>query len=475
MNRFLIPLTALAVMFFSAAVSQPQATRSVKGMKLAISPNKRYLVNQNGEPFLYLADTAWTLFRRLDRDEVEEYLQNRAAKGFTVVQAYLFRGLGVPNRYGEVTFIDRDPTKPNEAWFKNVDYVVNRANELGLVMGIVASKGDHVKQRQWPVSEVVFNETNAFTFGKFVGNRYRNNAVIWYLGGDTVPAETRAVWIAMARGLKEGSQGLHLVSYHGPGPAPGPKDYSSSFWFHNEDWLDFNVIQSGHKWGAPNYEFVAHDYSLTPVKPTIDMEARYENHLADKEKGRRIDGHQVRQAAYWNLLAGAAGHGYGCNDIFQFYDPASPPDKKDYTFPFNTWLGTVHWRQAMDLPGAKSIRILRKLFESRPWHRLVPDNSLIAAGQGEGENHVQAAIAADASFAIAYLPFGNPISIRLDRLSGPKVKAQWYDPREGTWIPIGQYSNTGIREFVPPSNGKQNDWVLVLEDMGKNYPLEKPQ
>ncbi|MCI0422099.1 MAG: DUF4038 domain-containing protein, partial [Acidobacteria bacterium] len=272
MKRLCLFLTSMAVLLTLDGLpisAQPEydgakTTASVRGMRLKISSNRRYLTDQHGTPFLYLADTAWTLFRRLDRAEVEEYLQNRAAKGFTVIQAYLFRGLNVPNRNGDLTLIDRDPAKPNETWFKHADHVINRANELGLVMAIVASKGDHVRQRQWPVDEVVFNETNAFGFGKFLGSRYKNNAVIWYLGGDTVPAETRAVWVAMARGIKEGSQGLHLVSYHGPGPAPGPKDFSSSFWFHNEDWLDFNVIQSGHAWFSPNYQFIAHDYDLTP-------------------------------------------------------------------------------------------------------------------------------------------------------------------------------------------------------------------
>jgi hypothetical protein len=60
----------------------------------------------------------------------------------------------------------------------------------------------------------------------------------------------------------------------------------------------------------------------------------------------------------------------------------------------------------------------------------------------------------------------------MDKLSGKRIKAQWYDPREGTWAVIGQYPNTGVREFVPPSNGDQNDWVLVLDDEQKNLPVE---
>jgi hypothetical protein len=92
---------------------------------------------------------------------------------------------------------------PNEEFFKNVDYVVNRANELGLVMGLVTAKSWHVTDHP----EKVFDEKNACTFGKFLGERYKNNAVVWYPGGDSAPGKYDAVWVAMAKGLKDGSGG----------------------------------------------------------------------------------------------------------------------------------------------------------------------------------------------------------------------------------------------------------------------------
>jgi hypothetical protein len=111
----------------------------------------------------------------------------------------------------------------------------------------------------------------------------------------------------------------------------------------------------------------------------------------------------------------------------------------------------------------------RRLFELRPWYKLVPDQAVIAAGQGEGEDLVRAARAEDGSFLIAYLPTGKPVSIKMEKVSGKAVKAQWYDPREGTWTHIGEFLNTGRRGFVPPSRGEQSDWVLVLEDAAKGF------
>ena len=123
----------------------------------------------------------------------------------------------------------------------------------------------------------------------------------------------------------------------------------------------------------------------------------------------------------------------------------------------------------MAYEGSRQVGLMRRLFELRPWYKLVPDQSVIAAGQGEGEDHVRAARAEDGSFVIAYLPSGNPVSIKMDKVSGKTVKAQWYDPREGTWREIGEYANTGNREFVPPSKGERSDWVLILEDAAKGY------
>ena len=58
----------------------------------------------------------------------------------------------------------------------------------------------------------------------------------------------------------------------------------------------------------------------------------------------------------------------------------------------------------------------------------------------------------------------------MDKLSGKTVKAQWYDPRKGTGTHIGEFPNQGLREFVPPSQGVQSDWVLVLDDVARGFP-----
>jgi hypothetical protein len=432
------------------------AAPSVKGMRLKVSPNGRYFVDQDGKPFFYLADTCWLLFQRLDHDELDEYLKDRAAKGFTVIQAYVIRGLdkrhpdGNSSLLGQPPFIDRDPTKPNEAYFKNVDYVVNRANELGLVMGLVTAKSWHVNK----TPEQVFDEKNAYTFGKFLGERYKNNAVMWYPGGDSVPGKDDAVWVAMAKGLRDGSGGVQLISYHGSGQT------SSSTWYHKADWLDFNTIQSGHTFASDSYAFVRKDYAMSPAKPTVDMEPAYENHPTGAGKP-RVDAHKVRTQAYAAMLTGAAGHAYGSLDLFWFFKPANGPFPKD---------GFQDWRTAMNYTAAGQMRMMRRLFERFPWYKLVPDQSLLASEPGTGPFRLVASRAEDGSFAICYSPRGQSFRVRMDSLARAKVKARWYDPRDGSWREIGEFANSGAHEFNPPSRGESDDWVLVLDASGQDTP-----
>jgi hypothetical protein len=84
--------------------------QSVKNLRLKVSANGRYFVDQRGKPFFYLGDTCWLLFQRPNREEVEEYLKDRAAKGFTVIQAYVLRGLGRQHPDGNSSLLDAPPS-----------------------------------------------------------------------------------------------------------------------------------------------------------------------------------------------------------------------------------------------------------------------------------------------------------------------------------------------------------------------------
>jgi hypothetical protein len=433
---------------------------SVAKRRLETSDNGRHLVLDDGTPFFYLADTAWTLFKRLSRQEVEEYLDDRVRKGFTTIQVYVLRGLAVPNIEGELPLVSYDPSKLNERFFAHVDWVVSAANSRGLLMSMVTTFGEHVRPGNILGAigrghEAVFDERNAYQFGRILGERYRDAFVLWLLGGDRNPLFDLAVWRKMAEGLKEGSGGVHLVSYHGGGST------SSSYWFHDEPWLDLNTIQSGHSGDLPNYVFVAHDRSLRPVKPTLDMEPCYENRAYDGPTSQGvIKARHARSAGYWGLLAGGAGHGYGANEIWQFAKEENMAST-DYAFPNRP--PTVGWKNALNFEGAQGMTRLRQCFERYPWHSLEPNGHVNDSGVVSGAGYVATATNKESRISLSYLSKGSSATLDVRKMDVSVANATWYDPRTGVETSIGELTGGHPEVLDTPSGDPDDDWVLVVK------------
>jgi len=450
-------LTLLMAASMATLVSGMALSQTGKLPTLRVAENKRFLVTSNGAPFFYLGDTGWFLFERLKCEEVDLYLQDRASKRFTVIQAVVvFSGGFGLNAYGHRAFIDNDPSKPNEAFFQHVDYVINKAESLGLYVGVLpAWAGSYIRN-----DRQVFSKSDAYSYGKFLGNRYRNKPIIWVLGGDWPGEGVEDIWKSMAEGLMEGDGGTHLITYH---PRGGQ---TSSTWFHNEAWLDFNMIQSGHSIENRNYDKIAADYGLEPVKPVLDGEPGYENitnGLKEAAPGvPKLNAFHVRRYAYCGVFAGAAGHTYGCNEVYQFWVPGLKTSR---------WGAEIPWREAINLPGASQMQYVRNLVESRPMLVRIPDQSIIAGDAMKTGERIQATRGSDGSYAFIYISSGKPVNVHMEKISGQVVKAHWYDPRNGSSELIGEFPNTGTHEFTPPSSGPEKDWVLVLDDAAKDFPV----
>jgi hypothetical protein len=433
--------------------------------RIRVSDNRRFLVTDGGAPFFWLADTAWELFHRLTREEAELFLDNRRRKGFNVIKAVAlaeFDGLHTPNAYGHTPLLDDDPTRPNEPYWQLVDDVIAMAAERGLYIGLLPTWGDKVVP-MWGTGPVVFDEQNAYTYGQWLGARYRDRSnILWVLGGDR-PAiadnfDVRGLWRAMAAGLDEGAGRRDFKTYHPRGGA------SSSEWVHDEEWLDMNMMQSGHGSGRDTavWDMIARDYALAPAKPTLDGEPNYEDHPVnpwpkwDPANGYFRD-HDVRKQSYRSVFAGGCGVTYGHHAVWQFcgtrYAPINHADRP--------------WTEAIDRPAAGQVHFLRRLMESRPYLSRIPDQSLLAAGPGAGAHHVQATRDAEGCYAMVYLPLAEPVEIRLDDLRGPALRAWWYDPRDGTATAAGEVAAQGTHTFTPPADGP--DWVLVLDDAAAGF------
>jgi hypothetical protein len=441
--------------------------------RLKVAPNGRFLVYSDGRPFFYLGDTAWELFHRLNREEADRYLQDRARKSFTVIQAVALAeldGLNAPNPYGHRPLIDNDPTRPdvkdgpeNDYW-DHVDYIVDRAASLGLFIGFLPTWGDKWN-RKWGVGPEVFTPENAEIYGEWIGRRYRDRPVIWILGGDR-PVENdtqREIVRRMALGLHKGDGGTHLHTFH-PTGAQG-----SSAYFHDSEWLDFNMRQNGHVTEfTGRYSQTRADYDRTPVKPVLDGEPIYEDHPVSFDAAKL--GHSVaadvRRPLYWDLFGGAFGHTYGHHSVWQMWAPGRQPVNNPL----------MPWYEAINQPGAGQMQFGRRLVESRPFLTRVPDDTIVVAADvktsvpGTGRYRFAGTRDSGGSYAMVYVPVGRKFKARMDAVTGATVMAWWYNPRNGESTAIGEFPNSGEHEFTPPDPGELLDWVLVLDDASKHFP-----
>lgn len=434
--------------------------KGLLAQELTISQDHRFITRSDGKPFFYLGDTAWELFHRLNREEADLYLANRAAKGFTVIQAVVLAeldGLEDPNPYGYVPLEDLDPRTPIEDYFKHVDYIVNKAESLGLIMGMLPTWGDKFNKK-WGKGPEIFTPSKAYEFGLFLGKRYREAPVIWILGGDRNPDNEEDLEIirAMAKGLQEGDGGNHLMTYH---PQGGE---NSSTWFHADEWLDFNFFQSGHgPRDAPNYEFTLTNRELLPIKPTMDGEPRYEDHpvrFRPAEYG-WFDDFDVRQAGYWSMFSGSCGHTYGNHNIWQMWREGRTPI---------SWART-YWQRALDHAGSFQMGYMKDFFTLFPWQDMLPDQSLILNFNPRNGEYQMAMLSSDKDLLFAYTPYGKSLKLDLNRLKVDQLRAYWYNPRDGKFLNIGEIENTYEGEFTPHSIGRGSDWLLVIQDRNKKY------
>lgn len=466
---------------------------------IKVSPNGRFLVTPGGEPFFWLGDTGWSIFTRLTREEADFYLQDRAKKGFTVIQAVAagapFDDLDVPNRYGALPFKDQNPLHPNPAYFEHVDWVLAKARSYGLRFALLPVwGGSQITQKG------LFSPSTAREYGRWIAQRLSGRGVIWVMGGDTNPimpdatapeqlisvVDRRPIYDAMATGIAEGAVEEPFITYHPTGISfSGTPQPRTSLYLSDRPWLDMNMLLSGHfKDGSQyiktklvganfifdatrNYEPILQEYGSSPTRPVIDGEPRFEDLAIDlDETGAHgfWSGYDARNAAYHAVFAGAAGHTYGDHYVWQYYTSLN------FSYTYELPQKKLEWREALQRPTSGQLQHLKSLMLSRPYFTRIPDETLLQGEVGTGEAHISATRDQDGAYAMVYLPKGQAVTVDLSKLSGLRLRASWYDPRTGLAAQVEErIPRKGNRVFAPPSNGRETDWVLVLDDDSRGF------
>jgi len=454
--RVLIVSILISNTLFAGADRSSSATDT---WRLSVSPDGRRLQKADGADWFWLADTAWSLFIRLDRDQVDTYLQTRARQGFTVIQCVMVMGYNhswnAPNAYGHRPFIDGNPTRPDTRstpnFWTHADYIIDKAKDLDLYVALLPAWGSWWKNK--------FNNHQAETYATWIGNRYKNREnIIWVNGGDVDATKHTSKFNCVGNAIHTTCPN-QLQTYH---PRGGR---SSSILFHNQAWLDFNMFQSGHgRRDNRNDAKVDEDWGKSPCKPTLDGETCYEKHpIAWKYSNPSFTDHDVRQAAYWSVFAGAAGLTYGHVNVWIFNDPADKPEET-----FDVVMDhRLKWQTEIDSTGANDMIHLMNLMMSRPHKGRQPDQGLLADPL-RGPKRLRAT--RGHGYVFVYTTQGDNMQVNLGKIPWDNKKCWWYDPRTGKASFIKTTASGAGETFDPPAPVRRgNDFVLVIDDADKGW------
>jgi hypothetical protein len=428
----------------------PTPAAPVTNLRLKMSSSRRYLVDQKDTPFLVVGDSPWSLIAQLDEQDIEWYLKDRRSKGFNSIIVNLIEHKFCTNpprtRAGLAPFIKPgDFSTPNEAYFDFAHKVIEKAGEFGMVVWLAPAYLGYGGGDEGFFREIRAGGRDKLgTYGRFVGKQFKDLPnIVWMLGGDYTPGKPDQ-WTVneLAEAIREEDPTHLMTAHHSP-------ESSAVGAFGEQKWLD---VSNFYGYEKSLFRPMLAESRRQPVRPFVLLEATYEG-----EHDSTPD--EIRRQAYWAMLSGACGQFFGNNPIWHFDGPGLFPAK-------------MSWRQALNNAGSRDMALLRSLFASLPWYRLVPEDThaVVAEGYGDGTAAVLTARTENGRLSLSYVPSAGSasrtLSVVLSGFAAP-VRARWYNPVNGNTFEVtgSPFENRDTRRFlVPGDNGSgADDWVLILD------------
>lgn len=456
---------------------------------LKISPNQRYLVDQNHAPYPILGRTAWCIISQTE-ENYQLFIQQSKSLGFNALEMAAIthwpNGQHTPlNGRLEVPFQKRlngqdwdgsltysqpsveapDFSTPNEAYWQYLDkFLTYCERENMLVLMFPAYTGYNGEEQGW-MREMVANGTEKTeAYGAWIAHRYRHNKnIVWMILGDMgvfTPAQKDAE-AALIRGLKK-VPGQFSVLY-------SAESHSGQNAAENADFGHEVSLNGVYTWHLAHP--VAHQgrraYADQPIMPSFLLEEPYDEEGPDGNNYNPNATQPVRRFIWWGWLTTLGGYMAG----------------NGYVWPF---LDTL-WQDHLRTKGAQDLQRLNSFIKQWPWWSLVPSGLdglpefILRPTQSDTSTaFITASAAKDGSLLIAYLPpehHRRPVTLD-QRFISPKCKGFWFDPTFGTYLPIKtlrKKQTTLTVTVTPPGKNAQgeDDWVLVLADKSMISHLNK--
>ena len=420
---------------------------------LRMSADRRYLVDADGRPFFFLADTNWTIVWKGEAEQWSTFLDLRQKQGFSLLQVNL-----LPWRWemtdveGNRPFHDGNPDRPNEAYFARFDRFFEMAAERGLVSCLMLIWGGPRPQ----LPAVHFSTKQAVRFATWAVRRFGKYPMIWSLSGDAPYEEELEKWEAVGDAVEKADTFAHPTTNHLP---------PHSNWralHHTSTWHDFHMIQTGHT--RRSIDDIAalptSYYAKEPTKAFVNGEPWYEAHPSRDVRaiyGPVFTAEEQRYAFWVSMLSGATmGHTYGSQGVWNW--KRAGDDETEMAGP---QIGPT-WNEAMHHPGARQIALGVDFLRTVDWWRLRPCPERVVLTLASTRPDRRAFCAhIPGELYIAYRPANSTGQIVLKGLEGDSWSASWLDPRTGEISPIGSIQFDPARMWTAPPVPSADDWVIV--------------
>lgn len=338
---------------------------------IRVSDNGHHFVHDDGTPFFWLVDTAWNGALKAGVQDWDRFLSDRSAKRFTGIQYVVSQWrTAYANAEGKVAYTGYEKIKINPDFFKRIDERTQAVNEHGLLA---------VPVLLWTLGSREHNpgqlpEDQAVLLARYMTARLGAYHVSWFLPGDgNYFGDNAERWKRIGRAV-----------FDRPDHAPVTLHPQGMQWpwdaFGQEKWVSYFGYQSGHGDDGRTLQWIydgppARKWHVEPVRPVINLEPPYEDHIAYQSR-KRHTAYSVRRAVYWSLLnAPTAGTSYGAHGVWSWETAPNTPQEHGGT-------GIAQpWHKAMALPGSAQMGHMADLFGSIQWWRLRPEDALVAGPQ----------------------------------------------------------------------------------------------
>jgi hypothetical protein len=470
---------------------------------LVPSSNGRYLVDQTGQPFPILGDTAFPIISKPTIATATTYLDMRRADGFNTIFVDLTtrNGSNAPkSALGDLPFTAKagggayDGTKgtadfstPNDAYFAYASQIVDLAAARGMLVVLYVINWGYNGGSWWgDITNSANTQTVCQGYGTYLANGHGTfggfkgkKNILWINGSDygqssttkpTAEGEARALKIMQALQAAGATQLMtgdwNATSLATDEPVFTPYMQVNGVYTYGGTYPQQVYDQHTYLESRLGYTFVptvgtqapSGSTAVPPAIPTFLKETSYEH--SPFSPG---DPTSVRKCEWWAILSGCtAGLLYGDENVWPFVD------------------GT--WQTAMSDTSALDMRQIITFIGGIAWQSLVPSElggmrrlvtSSNGTQSGATDTYVAAAATSDGKLLVAYVPpastAGQSLTVDLRSMAG-SARARWWDPTNGAYsdITAGAYTlaNTqSAQAFTTPGANAAgaNDWVLVVD------------